>query len=591
MQFPYFSGRTSLSYLTKTNKLPSWSPFTTATEPEEIKSVVSYQASYVLVLKGENRLELFMCKTQETKKYTLTDEKIIQIKNGNAAFLILTESGKVFVWGNGSLKEIPLTTSITWIKPVLAPFFKNNKLVIKQIEMSGWTNYFLTVDGDLYANGWNSFGQFANGTSQHSDMPILIIKDVKKVYTGCYARGLFYVSAKDNKLYVSGRNSKGMLGVGHQNEQKTATLVKTDHIEIGGQTNTFNGSHIANLLFFDFHTTLLTTEGRVYSCGGSTYNGLGVEKNIFTEFEELKNKFVVQLAGGQNHTLMLTKDNELYGHGYNNNIAPVAQQSWGKLVKIELPEALQNSAIKLASGQLSTFLLLDSINIRNDIRKLYESKKYYDAKIKLIDQEMPTHKLMIQMRTGINIDQIEKVFNQNNYSGEELTLFMDWIYLGKSSNSLKLDQILNALNLTFKSNDQEKTIQNDFLKLYKDDDSKDFSLLVKLDEDEEDEEEEEDEFEEISVHKLVLLTRSGLFREMFENIDKNTNSVKDFSGKSIESLEIFIKYLYTDKIELTADDDPQLVVEELEDAAEYYQLNQRCNFKNELKKIKYQFNL
>ncbi|KAJ3436095.1 btk-binding protein-related [Anaeramoeba flamelloides] len=106
--------------------------------------------------------------------------------------------------------------------------------------------------------------------------------------------------------------------------------------------------------------------------------------------------------------------------------------------------------------------------------------------------------------------------------------------------------------------------------LFNDEDSKDFTLLIKNDED-------EDEYEEIPVHKIILLTRSGLFREMFENITEESKSVKDYSGKSIESIEILIKYFYTEKIELTADHDPLLIIEELEDSIEYYQLNENSN--------------
>ncbi|KAJ3436092.1 hypothetical protein M0812_18138 [Anaeramoeba flamelloides] len=127
--------------------------------------------------------------------------------------------------------------------------------------------------------------------------------------------------------------------------------------------------------------------------------------------------------------------------------------------------------------------------------------------------------------------------------------------------------------------------------LFNDEDSKDFTLLIKNDDDDDDDEDEEededeDEYEEIPVHKIILLTRSGLFREMFENITEESKSVKDYSGKSIESIEILIKYFYTEKIELTADHDPLLVIEELEDSIEYYQLNENSNILIQLNEIK-----
>ncbi|KAJ6250059.1 hypothetical protein M0813_16431 [Anaeramoeba flamelloides] len=73
---------------------------------------------------------------------------------------------------------------------------------------------------------------------------------------------------------------------------------------------------------------------------------------------------------------------------------------------------------------------------------------------------------------------------------------------------------------------------------------------------------------------------------MFENITEESKSVKDYSGKSIESIEILIKYFYTEKIELTADHDPLLIIEELEDSIEYYQLNENSNILSQLNEIK-----
>ncbi|KAJ3426005.1 hypothetical protein M0812_28452 [Anaeramoeba flamelloides] len=112
-----------------------------------------------------------------------------------------------------------------------------------------------------------------------------------------------------------------------------------------------------------------------------------------------------------------------------------------------------------------------------------------------------------------------------------------------------------------------------------DDDSKDFKILVKIEyeqdeeEDNDEEEVEEENYEEIPEHKFILLARSGLFREMFDYVNEkdNTNKVQDYTNKSIKSLKILIKYFYTNSIELTTDQDPKLIVEELSDAVEYYQ--------------------
>ncbi|KAJ3426006.1 btk-binding protein-related [Anaeramoeba flamelloides] len=99
--------------------------------------------------------------------------------------------------------------------------------------------------------------------------------------------------------------------------------------------------------------------------------------------------------------------------------------------------------------------------------------------------------------------------------------------------------------------------------LYNDDDSKDFKILVNIEDQKEEENKDKDvNYEEIPVHKFILLARSGLFRAMFDYVNEkdNTNKVQDYTNKSIESLKILIKYLYTNSIELTTEQDPKLIV-------------------------------
>ncbi|KAJ6234363.1 btb poz domain containing 7 [Anaeramoeba flamelloides] len=157
----------------------------------------------------------------------------------------------------------------------------------------------------------------------------------------------------------------------------------------------------------------------------------------------------------------------------------------------------------------------------------------------------------------------------------------------------KLEQTFNLLELTYPPS-VDKTLEKDIAQLYKDDNSKDFKILVKTENKNNDKvEDKEGNYKEIPVHKFILLARSGLFRELFVYVNEkdNINKVQDYTHKTIESLETLIKYFYTDSIKLKADQDPRLIVDELYDAVEYYQLNDQCNFVNELNKIKKQFDL
>ncbi|KAJ6231195.1 ankyrin repeat-containing protein [Anaeramoeba flamelloides] len=76
---------------------------------------------------------------------------------------------------------------------------------------------------------------------------------------------------------------------------------------------------------------------------------------------------------------------------------------------------------------------------------------------------------------------------------------------------------------------------------------------------------------QIKSHRLILQTRSNFFRQMFLTFDRNQESFTDFRKQKHNSLNMFIKYLYTDKIpgKLSID-----ILNELRDSIEYYQLSE-----------------
>ncbi|KAJ6244937.1 hypothetical protein M0813_20771 [Anaeramoeba flamelloides] len=423
------------------------------------------------------------------------------------------------------------------------------------------------------------------GTSNKSkNLPVLIFENVTRVFGGVQGYGFFF-TAKNNELYAAGENSYGCLGTGYSSEQKSPVKVPN-----------WKAEDILDLQTNDSYSILITKEGKTYGCGRAGYNGFTQDKSTFTEIEELKNKKVVEYNGGTKISLALTNENELFGWGFDSDNHPTDQYgniNIHKPHKINLPEIFQNNPsikLKITCGTHCVYLY-PSYNscLIQDFQKLFESEIFCDSKLSLNENtQFPIHKIIVESRTNLQISTIEDLLNKESFSKQEILLFLKWVYFDEITNVDLLKQIFNSLNISYPP---KNTFQKDLHDLFNDEDSKDFTLLIKNDDDddddeEEDEDDEEDEYEEIPVHKIILLTRSGLFREMFENITEESKSVKDYSGKSIESIEILIKYFYTGKIELTADHDIQLVIEELEDSIEYYQLNENSNILSQLNEIK-----
>ncbi|KAJ3431538.1 btk-binding protein-related [Anaeramoeba flamelloides] len=575
----------NFNYITKekNNNFPKWSE-SKIKKTQTIKKIVGGSRPHFLVWKKPNKLELYQ-KDKEKRKYQLPKgERINNIYSGHFSYQILTESGKVWSLAERNKQnEVPLLdadqSTLEKIRPVT--FFEEKKLFVNSVIMGAFSGYYVCNGDQLYASGSNSEGRLGIGRNGGTEpMPVYVQDKVTKIFSGNYAMNFFFTTSKPDLLYGCGSNIFGELGIGSTGNQKSPAVVQN-----------FKGSEILTERSCVFHSILITKKGQTFSCGFQGTNGHDFQYNIFTLIPQLKEKKAVQLATGSNETLVLTDENELYVWGFNNLKFPT---------KISLPDFFTNyldskDMIQIASGAFTSFLYLDFKNtLLKDLRLLFESKKFCDCEIGTLGNKIPTHKALVECRTKLTIDQIQnKLFGEKSINKEQTLNFLKWIYYDEISEIEKLEQTLNSLKLTFPPS-VDNTLERDIAQLYKDDDSKDFKILVKIDDLEENEnEDDEANYEEIPVHKFILLARSGLFREMFDNVNEkdNTNKVQDYSQKSIESLEILIKYFYTNSIELTADEDPELIVEELSDAVEYYQLNDQCNFESELLKIKKQFDL
>ncbi|KAJ6231655.1 btk-binding protein-related [Anaeramoeba flamelloides] len=592
----YLSGLKNFSFVSKkkkkSNKLPKWTE-TNLKKTRTIKKIVCGGGYHFLVWKKPNKLEFYQ-ENKKKRKYQLPKQETIKdIVSSHYTYQILTESGKVWSLADGNPKNVvPLLdadqSTLEEIRPV--SFFEEKKLFVNSVIMGFASAYYLCDGDQLYASGTNIQGRLGLGKKGGTEpMPVYVQGKVTKIFGGIDAQNFFFITSKPDLMYGCGNNSFGELGVGSIGIKSSPTVVKD-----------FKGSEVLTVSSGYYHSILITQKGQTYSCGYQRTNGHGVQKTIFSLIPLLKQKKAVQLATGINGTLALTDQNELYGWGFDKYLFPTTEFNDPRFpTKISLPGFFTNylrskDMIRIASGSSVCFVYLDYKNtLLQDLQILYETKKFCDCEIGTLGNKTPVHRALVECRTKLTIEQIQKkLFGQkkSTITKEQTLNFLKWIYYDEISDFGKLEQTFDSLKLTFPPS-VDNTLERDIAQLYKDDNSKDFKILVK-NEDEEDED-EEDNYEEIPVHKFILLARSGLFRAMFDYVNekKNTNKVHDYTNKTLKSLEILIKYFYTNSIELTANDDPELIVDELSDAVEYYQLNDQCNFESELLKIKKQFDL
>jgi alpha-tubulin suppressor-like RCC1 family protein len=173
----------------------------------------------------------------------------------------------------------------------------------------------LSNNGKVYATGRNNYGQLGlgdNGTGTNRDIftevTFLGDKNITSIATG-YDHS--FALSNDGKVYAAGYNSFGQLGLGNNVNRNSFTEV------------TFlNDKNITAIAVGYYHSLVLTNDGKVYATGFNDYGQLGLgnntDSNSFTEVTFLSDKNITSIAAGEYHSLVLTNDGKVYAVGYNN---------------------------------------------------------------------------------------------------------------------------------------------------------------------------------------------------------------------------------------------------------------------------------
>ncbi|KAJ3452603.1 hypothetical protein M0812_04376 [Anaeramoeba flamelloides] len=483
------------------------------------------------------RGEIYETNPSETKLKHHSLKNVKEISDfGKRHCLALTKNNKVYLWGysNEETENMGLTELLE--DPQEISFFEELQPI--HVYSSDYTCWVLCKNGDLY--GWGSNKNCRMGKEELHLKPHLFKSEVKEFYCDN-----FFLEDFEGKWYCWGENKNHELSLEMQN---TVTNLTENSL-----LSTFD---INQFLLGETFSIILTKSNELYFSGKVG----NIEKRKFTKDAFALDSTPRLIACSPSAFQVITEKNSLYNFGNQQLVKSINS---GKI-----NFAFNKPIYKICSGFRPSLFIFSIDHFIKEMQTFYESQLYGD----IVIQGFKLHKIFLEKRVGLKSEIIEKKLEK--IPKEKLETFFNWVYSGIIGTETEyICQLLGVPECMSVSIDE--TLNNLFLE-----DSKDFSIMVK--------DEELEENEEIPVHKFILCAKSGLFREMFQNINEKeeTNSVQDYSGKSIESIEILIKFLYTNLIELTADHDVDFLIEELEDAEEYYQLNEKNNFFKKLKKYK-----
>ncbi|KAJ6249213.1 btk-binding protein-related [Anaeramoeba flamelloides] len=355
-------------------------------------------------------------------------------------------------------------------------------------------------------------------------------------------------------------NNYGQLGT--NNSQDLLSPVEIDF---------FKDKEVIQATTLSWANIVLTKDGKLYSAGYSLTSGQNTS-SVFAELEFFSDKKVIKISSGYHFTVVLCENGDIYSFGeftmgeINNRIAKVP------INITEIPTFFK-------CGYSFGCFLGYFRDLENDFLNFFKAEEFTDLEI----QGVKVHRQLVELRIGKTIDE-KMIDHLTRYYETEIRAFMLWVYTGQYDKVKKdvVIEIIKELDIVERS---KMSLSKFLSELLEDEDSSDFTILIP------DPEDEEEEPIDIPVHKIVLMARSGLYREMFKKVKDKSTEVTDQSGMSPESVELLVKFLYTAKVSITADDDPETVVNELQDAKEYYQLNTNTSINVELQKIRREFKL
>lgn len=122
-------------------------------------------------------------------------------------------------------------------------------------------------------------------------------------------------------LLTLGSNVNYQLGTGTTDDRQNFFQLAIDQLN-KSNTLELTSSRFRKVLITRYHSIVLTTENKVYTCGNSSRGRLGngvadVPQPKFSEILDLKGTHITMIETSNHHTLLLTEDSDVYSWGWN----------------------------------------------------------------------------------------------------------------------------------------------------------------------------------------------------------------------------------------------------------------------------------
>ncbi|XP_066456047.1 X-linked retinitis pigmentosa GTPase regulator isoform X2 [Eleutherodactylus coqui] len=239
-------------------------------------------------------------------KFWLKNDKAAYIACGDEHTALVTGNGKLYVFGSNINGQLGIGSGTVITKPTCVKALKSEK--IKLVACGRNHTLVCTVQGKVYSSGWNSEGQLGLGdtTERSSFHEVTFFNGQYKVKQLSAGSNTSAVLTVDGKLYMWGENSEGQLGLGSEK-----TICSPQQMDIGKPISWISCGY--------YHSAFVTQDGELYTFGEPENGKLGLPAEKLDKHKKpqrvsgLSGKVKMVSCGG-GHTVAVT-DKEVFTFG------------------------------------------------------------------------------------------------------------------------------------------------------------------------------------------------------------------------------------------------------------------------------------
>ncbi|KAE8278420.1 X-linked retinitis pigmentosa GTPase regulator Precursor [Larimichthys crocea] len=291
-------------------------------------------------------------------KFWLKNDTPLKIACGDEHTALITENGKLFMFGSNNWGQLGLGSKVTVNKPTCVKALKSEKV---QLVACGRNHTLIcTAQGKVFASGGNSEGQLGLGDcEERTAFKRIDVFDshgpIKMLAAGSNTSAAL---TESGKLFMWGDNTEGQIGLGKESHASSPQEVSV-------------GRPISWVSCGYYHSALVTVDGALYTFGERDSGKLGLgtdqlQRHRVPQLVKSIKEPVIQVACGGGHTLALTEDDVFtfglgqfgqLGHGtfsFESRLPrPVEHFKKGRVCQVACGE--NHSAVITDGGLLYTF--------------------------------------------------------------------------------------------------------------------------------------------------------------------------------------------------------------------------------------------